>query len=201
MSLVRLVHLTSALLWPAAAALGSWRVRGLRSKRARRRVYLLMGLGIAVGTENLAEALSPVHPSSVAHLLAEAMLAMVGVVALYLIAAYGDELVMEERVVEALAGRSAAAPEGPDVPDVPARALTVRELQVLECLCQGLSAEEIARRMSISPHTATTHIRNLLRKVGVHSRPEAVAWAVRRRLYDPSTGHLGAVELDLLAQP
>lgn len=198
MSLVRLVHLTSALLWPAAAALGSWRARGLRSKRARRRVYLLMSLGVAVGTENLAEALSPVHPASMAHLLAEAMLALVGVIALYLIAAYGDELVLEERVVEALAGRSAASPDGRSVA---VQALTVRELQVLECLCQGLSTEAIANRMGISPHTATTHIRNLLRKIGVHSRPEAVAWAVRRRLYDPTTGHIGSVELDLMAQP
>jgi DNA-binding CsgD family transcriptional regulator len=195
-SLVRFVHLVSALAWPTAAALGSWKARGLRRRRARARVYLLMALGFAVGAENLAEALSPVHPATVSHLVAEGLLAAVGVVALYLIASYIGELVMEERVVDALSG-----PRHPvdDTPSRPTRALSVREMEVLECVCRGLGTEAIAREMGISPHTAATHIRNLMRKLPVRSRAEAVGWAVRTGIYDPAKGRIRSVDLDLLA--
>jgi DNA-binding NarL/FixJ family response regulator len=53
--------------------------------------------------------------------------------------------------------------------------LTSRELDVLASLADGTSALETARALGISPHTVRTHITNLLRKLGVHSRLEAVA--------------------------
>ena len=151
-----------------------------------------MSLGLAVGLENLAEALSPVHPSSAMHLLAESLLATVGVVALYLVASYGSELVTEERVVVALSGAAE------DPPDRPVRALSRRELQVLDLLCRGMGTEDIGKQMGISPHTASTHIRNLMKKLGVRSRAQAIGWAVRRGLYDPATGRIESVELELL---
>ncbi len=151
-----------------------------------------MSLGLVVGLENLAEALSPVHPSSLMHILAEGLLATVGVVALYLVASFGSDLVTEERVVVALAGAAE------DPPDRPARALSRRELQVLDLLCRGMGTEDIGREMGISPHTASMHIRNLMKKLGVRSRAQAIGWAVRRGLYDPSAGRIESVELELL---
>jgi two-component system nitrate/nitrite response regulator NarL len=44
---------------------------------------------------------------------------------------------------------------------------------------EGLRAQEIASRLSISTQTVQTHIRNILSKLGLHSRLEAMAFAVR----------------------
>ena len=55
--------------------------------------------------------------------------------------------------------------------------LSARELEVLACLVQGLSRQEIATRLSLSPHTVRTHINNLLHKLGVHSTLAAVSIA------------------------
>jgi DNA-binding NarL/FixJ family response regulator len=57
--------------------------------------------------------------------------------------------------------------------------LTPRELEVLQLLAEGLTQTEIARQLVISPRTVGTHIQNLLGKLGVHSRAQAVALAHR----------------------
>jgi DNA-binding NarL/FixJ family response regulator len=57
--------------------------------------------------------------------------------------------------------------------------LTPRELEVLELLAEGLTQTEIARQLVISPRTVGTHIQNLLGKLNVHSRAQAVALAHR----------------------
>jgi two-component system, NarL family, nitrate/nitrite response regulator NarL len=62
------------------------------------------------------------------------------------------------------------------------RQLTHRELEVLRMLAEGATGIEIAHQMSISRHTVRTHIQNLLSKLGVHSRLEAVAFALRHGL-------------------
>lgn len=61
-------------------------------------------------------------------------------------------------------------------------ALSPRELDLLRCMVDGLTAKEIAARLAISIHTADTHTRNLYGKLGVRSRAAAVASALRRRL-------------------
>lgn len=53
--------------------------------------------------------------------------------------------------------------------------LTDRELSVLDLIAEGRTATEAARVLGISRHTVRTHVANLLRKLGVHSRLEAVA--------------------------
>jgi LuxR family maltose regulon positive regulatory protein len=53
--------------------------------------------------------------------------------------------------------------------------LSVRELEVLDCLAGGLSNREIAQRLTISLTTVKTHTRNIYRKLDVHSRTQAVA--------------------------
>jgi DNA-binding NarL/FixJ family response regulator len=60
------------------------------------------------------------------------------------------------------------------------RFLTSREVEVLEHLVHGESGKQIARTLGISYSTARTHIQNVLAKLGVHSRLEAVALAVER---------------------
>jgi DNA-binding NarL/FixJ family response regulator len=61
-------------------------------------------------------------------------------------------------------------------------ALSRREREVLTLLAGGQAQEAIARQLVISPQTARTHIQNVIRKLGVHSRVEAVAVAIERGL-------------------
>ncbi|MEJ2559973.1 MAG: LuxR C-terminal-related transcriptional regulator [Anaerolineae bacterium] len=64
----------------------------------------------------------------------------------------------------------------------PASDLTGREREVLSLLAQGFSTRDIARSLSISPSTARNHIRNILQKLQVHSRLEAVVYALEHGL-------------------
>ena len=52
--------------------------------------------------------------------------------------------------------------------------LSVRESEVLALITKGFSFAEIARLLSVSPHTITTHVKNIYQKLAVHSRGEAV---------------------------
>jgi DNA-binding NarL/FixJ family response regulator len=60
--------------------------------------------------------------------------------------------------------------------------LTAREHAVLQLLAQGCDNQAIADRLFVSPHTVRTHIRNVMRKLGAHSRLEAVVIASGRGL-------------------
>jgi LuxR family maltose regulon positive regulatory protein len=55
--------------------------------------------------------------------------------------------------------------------------LTERELQILRLLAVGLTSRAIAEQLIMSVATARTHVRNIYRKLDVHSREEAVEWA------------------------
>jgi len=61
----------------------------------------------------------------------------------------------------------------------PLAALTARELEILELLTHGLRQAEIASRLTLSTRTVGTHIQNVLSKLDVHSRAQAVAFALR----------------------
>ena len=62
--------------------------------------------------------------------------------------------------------------------------LTDRELEVLRLVARGKSNREIARDLFISENTVKNHVRNILEKLQLHSRMEAVMYAVRERLLD-----------------
>lgn len=58
------------------------------------------------------------------------------------------------------------------------RVLSDREREVLGLLAEGLTGEAIAGRLHIAPETVRTHIRNVMRKLGAHTRAQAVAVAL-----------------------
>lgn len=53
--------------------------------------------------------------------------------------------------------------------------LTAREWEVLHCIMEGLSTEQMAEQLGVLRSTARTHVQNLLTKLGVHSRLQAAA--------------------------
>lgn len=71
----------------------------------------------------------------------------------------------------------AGAPAGDSLPV----ALTERESQILALLAGGKTAKPIAAQLSVSLPTVRTHIRHILRKLGVHSCLEAAVWFLRAR--------------------
>ena len=92
-----------------------------------------------------------------------------------------DELLARIRTVLRRVGKTGPTPVRSDGPAVDPD-LTPRELEVLRLLADGLTQAEIAERLVISPRTVGTHIQNLLGKLSVHSRAQAVAFAHRHGL-------------------
>ncbi|MFH2133221.1 MAG: response regulator transcription factor [bacterium] len=70
--------------------------------------------------------------------------------------------------------------ETPDLASKPQ--LTHRELEVLVCLVDGKKDREISTELFISDNTVRSHIKNLYKKLGVSSRSQAVAWAIRNHI-------------------
>lgn len=62
--------------------------------------------------------------------------------------------------------------------------LTGREIEVLQLVAQGYTSREIGDRLFISENTVKNHVRNVLDKLGLHSRSEAVLYALREHLID-----------------
>ena len=89
-------------------------------------------------------------------------------------AALGEPLIAPYMLARLLEGveRPAAPP--------PLTPLTARELIVLTELAAGHDNEAIARVLRMSPNTVRTHVQNILSKLRVHSRLEAVATAIRQ---------------------
>jgi NarL family two-component system response regulator LiaR len=98
----------------------------------------------------------------------------------------GEELTTAIR--SAYAGRPTLAPEitmefvlGSQQPQ-PGLDLTEREKEVLLLLVEGLSNPGIAERLTISRSTARAHVSNILAKLGVSNRAEAITLALRNKL-------------------
>ena len=53
-------------------------------------------------------------------------------------------------------------------------------------MARGMSNREVAEQLYISENTVKNHVRNILEKLHLHSRMEAVMYAIRMRLLDPT---------------
>ncbi len=90
---------------------------------------------------------------------------------------------------EAVAGRPKLSPEAAEAliqgvrePQPPAYELTDREVEILTLMVQGLPNNEIAERLFVSRSTVKFHVSNILSKLDVKSRTEAVALAIKNHL-------------------
>jgi len=98
-----------------------------------------------------------------------------------------DELARAIRAAHA--GRATLSPEAAQVlveaasqPPAPGFDLTERERDVLALMIEGLNNTQIAGRLIISPSTVKSHVSNILAKLGVASRTEAVTLALRNKI-------------------
>jgi DNA-binding NarL/FixJ family response regulator len=72
--------------------------------------------------------------------------------------------------------------------------LTGRECEILRLIAGGLSNDEIARRLVISPLTAKTHVSRILRKLSCRDRAQLVALAYETGLVTPGARGVGAID-------
>jgi NarL family two-component system response regulator LiaR len=72
--------------------------------------------------------------------------------------------------------------EAANQPPMPGLDLTEREHEVLILMIEGLNNTQIAGRLTVSPSTIKSHVSNILSKLGVASRTEAVTLALRNRI-------------------
>jgi NarL family two-component system response regulator LiaR len=98
-----------------------------------------------------------------------------------------EELVNAVR--RAVAGQPSLSPEAAQVlmqrvsePGPPGQDMTEREKEILALMVEGLSNNEIAERLIVSQSTVKFHVSNILSKLGVSGRTEAVALAVKHHL-------------------
>lgn len=93
---------------------------------------------------------------------------------LSLINGAGDNVAQCSPEVSAILLRRVYAFAAQSNPDVSTDLLTPREVEILELIDRGLTNQQIASRLSLTLHTVKNHVHNLLGKLGVASRAEAV---------------------------
>lgn len=100
-----------------------------------------------------------------------------------------DDLVQAIRAAHS--GRATLSPEAAQslvenasLPPTPGLDLTEREREVLSLMIEGLNNTQIAGRLTVSPSTIKSHVSNILSKLGVASRTEAVTLALRSHIVD-----------------
>ncbi|MEV6983884.1 response regulator transcription factor [Sphaerisporangium sp. NPDC051017] len=89
---------------------------------------------------------------------------------------------MAAKLISEFASMSRKEAERP--PQLPVPRLTEREMEVLRLVAKGMNNREIAKELFISENTVKNHVRNILEKLQLHSRMEAVVYAVRERLLE-----------------
>jgi two-component system NarL family response regulator len=90
----------------------------------------------------------------------------------------------ESRISPSMASKlinefAAMSKRGDEKPQSPQPRLTEREMEVLRLVAKGRNNRDIAKELFISENTVKNHIRNILEKLHLHSRMQAVVYAVR----------------------
>ncbi|MFF0307579.1 response regulator [Streptosporangium sp. NPDC004379] len=89
---------------------------------------------------------------------------------------------MAAKLITEFANMSRKEAERP--PQLPVPRLTDREMEVLRLVAKGMNNREIAKQLFIAENTVKNHVRNILDKLQLHSRMEAVVYAVRERMLE-----------------
>jgi NarL family two-component system response regulator LiaR len=111
-------------------------------------------------------------------------------------AAAAGEIVLPEGDLAPVLERLRSAAERRGEMDARFRTMTGREIEVMQAFADGLSTEEVAARFGIGIRTVRSHVENVLTKLGVHSKLEAVLLGLRAGVLRLEEG-----ELSLLRNP
>jgi len=91
---------------------------------------------------------------------------------------------LSRKVLQAFSKPAVAPPQRED-PD----ALTDREREVLELIVEGITSNrQLAKRLNVSENTVKFHVRNILDKLHLHNRAQAVSTALRKGMIGPESG-------------
>jgi len=96
----------------------------------------------------------------------------------------GQSLISPSMASKLLTEFTSMSKKADDRQQVPTPRLTDREMDVLKLVAKGLGNRDVALQLNISENTVKNHIRNILEKLQLHSRMEAVVYAVREKLLE-----------------
>ncbi len=96
----------------------------------------------------------------------------------------GQSLISPSMASKLLTEFATMVKRGDEREQVPTPRLTDREMEVLRLVARGLNNRDIAKSLFISENTVKNHVRNILEKLQLHSRMEAVVYAVREKLLE-----------------
>ena len=96
----------------------------------------------------------------------------------------GQSLISPPLAAKLLTEFAAMAKRGDTAQTLPTPKLTAREMEVLRQVARGMNNRDIASELFISENTVKNHVRNILEKLQLHSRMEAVVYAVREKLLE-----------------
>jgi len=91
---------------------------------------------------------------------------------------YADKLTLPQELTHALFGGETVEKESSSMqPD-----LTPRELDVLQCIAQGMSNKQVAQSLSVSTTTVRSHVSSMIRKLNVENRTQLAIYAREHNL-------------------
>ena len=96
----------------------------------------------------------------------------------------GQSLISPSMASKLLNEFNSLAKQANEKPRLAAPRLTTRELEVLKLVAQGMSNRDVAEALFIAENTVKNHVRNILEKLQLHSRMEAVVYAVREKMIE-----------------
>jgi DNA-binding NarL/FixJ family response regulator len=98
--------------------------------------------------------------------------------------AHAGEILIPPTMLLGLLSRLHQRRRQEDAPGIPVEPLTPREREVLQALARGLDNRQAATFLQISPNTLRTHLQNVMSKLRVHSKLEAVVIALKHGLIE-----------------